>query len=111
MANRYRGEIDVELDGRAWRMALTLGVLAELEDRFRVASLGELVARLASGNLASAELAAVLAAGLRGGGQEVTEQEVARMQSPDGTAGYLKIVTRLLGATFGDIMESGGRGQ
>jgi hypothetical protein len=34
MANRRRGEIDAELSGRTYRLCLTLGALAELEDAY-----------------------------------------------------------------------------
>ena len=34
-ANRRRGEIDAELDGKQYRLCLTLGALAELEAAYR----------------------------------------------------------------------------
>lgn len=34
MVNRYRGEIEAILDGKSYRLCLTLGALAELEHAF-----------------------------------------------------------------------------
>jgi Phage tail tube protein, GTA-gp10 len=34
MANRHRGEIEAALDGKSYRLCLTLGALAELEHAF-----------------------------------------------------------------------------
>ena len=101
MANRYRGEIDAELDGKRYRLVLTLGALAELESRFGVKSLAELVARMSGGSMSATEMAAVLGAGLRAGGTDLDDTEVANMYADGGLPGIVAIVTRLLGATFG----------
>ena len=34
MVNRHRGEIEAILDGKSYRLCLTLGALAELEHAF-----------------------------------------------------------------------------
>jgi hypothetical protein len=43
----------------------------------------------------------VIGAGLRGAGAEISDAEVARLAAPSGAAGYVKIVSELLAATFG----------
>ncbi|MEC9343064.1 MAG: gene transfer agent family protein [Pseudomonadota bacterium] len=101
MANRYRGEIAAELDGRQWTLCLTLGALAELEPVFGAADLADLASRLGSGRLTATQMTAILAAGLRGGGHDVSESEVAAMHCPQGLAGMARIVADLVGATFG----------
>lgn len=42
-ANRRRGEIAAELDGKTMRLCLTLGALAELEAAYAADDLGALV--------------------------------------------------------------------
>jgi hypothetical protein len=43
---------------------------------------------------------------LRGAGNQVTDEAVARMQCEDGAAGFVDIVARLLAATFGGAATS-----
>lgn len=100
-ANRYRGEITATLDDCRWTLCLTLGALAELETAFGAADLGELARKLSSGSLTATQITAILAAGLRGGGHDASNEEVADMRCEAGAAGMAAIVAELLGATFG----------
>ena len=79
-ANRRRGEISAELDGRDWRLCLTLGALAELEACYGAEDLGALVARFAGGKLAAGDLVRLIGAGLRGAGNAVSDEEVRAMR-------------------------------
>ena len=106
MANRHRGEIDAELNGRQWTLCLTLGALAELEGHFKVDDLPKLAERLASGSLSAGDIQAILLAGLRGGGHDIQAEEVAEMRSPTGATGYARIVSDLLVASFGSQSPS-----
>ena len=99
--NPRRGEIVAELDGRSRRLCLTLGALAELEAGFGAEDLSALAARFAGGRLSARDLACLIGAGLRGGGEAVSDEEVAAMHSPDGAAGFARIAADLLVATFG----------
>lgn len=60
LANKARGEVLLDIDGRPHRLCVTLGALAELEAAFDVASLTELGERLAQ--LTASDLITVLAA-------------------------------------------------
>ena len=60
LANKARGEVLLDIDGRAQRLCVTLGALAELEAAFDVASLAELGERLAQ--LTASDLITVVAA-------------------------------------------------
>lgn len=104
--NRRRGEIAATLDGRDYWLCLTLGALAELEDAFGVADLGMLAERFAGGRLSARDIVRVLGAGLRGGGSEISDEEVARLSHADGIAGMAALVAELLAASFGG-MEAG----
>ena len=43
----------------------------------------------------------MIAAGLRGAGENVSDDEVARMSVNDGARGYVRIASELIAATFG----------
>ncbi|MEQ1652051.1 MAG: gene transfer agent family protein [Hyphomicrobium sp.] len=101
MANLHRGEIEARLDGAAHRLVLTLGALAELESAFGDEDMVALAARFERGRLSSRECVKVIAAGLRGAGASISDDDVSRMQADGGVAGFVDIVARLLTATFG----------
>ena len=88
MPNPYRGEIEAEIGGARRKLVLTLGALAELEAAFGADDLVALAERFGTGKLAARDLARIIGAGLRGAGEAVTDDEVARMAVPDGAAGY-----------------------
>lgn len=81
-------------------MRLTLGALAELEDRLKATSLLGLAEKFESGGVATIELIALLAAGIRGGGGAVTEDELAVAEIEGGAVGAMKAGLLLLSRTF-----------
>jgi len=101
MPNRYRGEILAEIGGARRTLVLTLGALAELEAGFGAEDLIALAERFGSGRLSARDLIRIIAAGLRGAGETVSEEEVARMTVEGGAAGYARIAAELIAATFG----------
>ncbi len=101
MANTHRGEIAAVLDGRPRTLVLTLGALAELESAFAVDDLVALAERFARGRLSAADMVRVLGAGLRGAGETITDDEVAALRTEGGAAGFARLVSALLTATFG----------
>jgi hypothetical protein len=100
-ANRRRGEIEAELDGRPHRLCLTLGALAELEAAYAASDLGALVERFSSGRLSATDMMRIIGAGLRGAGTDVDDAAVGAMQAEGGVAGFAAVVTELLIVTFG----------
>lgn len=100
MVNAQRGEISAELDGKDHTLCLTLGALACLEERLGAKNLGELATRFSSGTLSATELVTIIAAGLQGGGNSYSEDEIAQMRVQGGVAGFVDIAARLLSATF-----------
>jgi hypothetical protein len=101
MANKHRGEIEATLDGVTYKLVLTLGALAELEDAFGDGDMLALAARFEKGRLSARDCVRVIAAGLRGAGHAVTDEDVSTMRSDAGATSYVDIVARLLNATFG----------
>ena len=77
MPNRIRGEAGLSAGGRSYRLLLTLGALAEIEDGLGLANLSEVSARMKS--VRAADLAIVAAALLRGGGHELEAADVLRL--------------------------------
>lgn len=100
-ANPHRGEIEAELDGKTYRLCLTLGALAELEQRLGVPDLLALAERFEQGRIAASDAIRLIGAGLRGGGNDIADEEVATMCAEAGATGFVAIVARLLAATFG----------
>ncbi len=101
MPNLYRGEIEAILDGRAHKLCLTLGALAELEAAFGDEDMLALADRFGRGRLSARDAIRVIGAGLRGAGADIADEAVACMQAANGAAGFVDIVARLLTATFG----------
>lgn len=81
-------------------LCLTLGALAELETAFSVDDLQGLAARFSSGRLKAADMIRVIGAGLRGGGNVFSDEDVAGLDFEGGVAGCAAIVGGLLSATF-----------
>lgn len=100
MANRHRGEIEARLDGRTYRLCLTLGALAELEAAFGDDDMVALAGRFEGGRISARDCVRIIGAGLRGAGQCVSDDEVAQMRADGGAAGFVAIVAALLNATF-----------
>jgi hypothetical protein len=105
MANKHRGEIEAELGGVRRTLVLTLGALAELEDAFGAEDLVALTERFGSGRLKARDLTRILGAGLRGAGEAVSDDEVARFAVDGGAQGYVRIAAALIAATFGEANE------
>ena len=102
MANPQRGEILAVFDGEERVLCLTLGALAELEGRMGVGDLVGLGERFSEGRVSARDLTAIIGAGLRGGGNEVSDDDLARMAIEGGLRGAADIAARLLRATFGE---------
>lgn len=101
MPNLHRGEIDALLDGKPFRLCLTLGALAELEQTFGDTDMLALAERFQNGRLSARDALCIIGAGLRGAGHEIADEVVGRLQGEGGAAGFVDIVARLLTATFG----------
>jgi hypothetical protein len=70
MANPWRGDVVLVIDGQRYVARLTLGSLAELEEALGEGSLIALVERFESNAFSSRDVLALLEAALRGGGTE-----------------------------------------
>lgn len=101
MVNAKRGEIAAVLNDSNWVLCLTLGALAGLEAAYDSEDLAALIARFSTGKLKSQDIIRIVTAGLRGGGHDVAEDDVADMRINGGAVGFAQLVTQLLEVTFG----------
>ncbi len=101
MVNARRGGIGAVLNGRDWVLCLTLGALAGLEAFYEAEDLSALIARFSTGSLKAQDMIRIVTAGLRGGGHDVTQEDVADMRIDGGAVGFARLVTQLLEVTFG----------
>jgi hypothetical protein len=76
---------------------LTLGVLAELKQRFAAGGLIELASRFENGKLSAGDLIAVIACGLRGAGATYSDDKVAALKVVGGLHTYVRIAADLFG--------------
>ena len=102
MANLLRGEIEATIGGERVTLCLTLGALAELEAQLQAGDLVGLAERFASGRISARDLMAILSAGLRGGGNAISDDDLARLSIEGGLKGAAEIAAQLLRATFGE---------
>jgi len=103
MANARRGEICAVFEGEERVLCLTLGALAELEARLGAGDLVGLSERFSAGRVTARDLTAIIGAGLRGGGNAISDDGLARMAIEGGLRGAAEIAARLLRATFGEV--------
>ena len=101
MPNLHRGETEAQIGGATRRLVLTLGALAELEAAFGAEDLVALAERFGAGRLRARDLVRVIGAGLRGAGEAISDDDVARLTVEGGAPGYVRIAAALLAATFG----------
>lgn len=99
-ANRRRGEIEAVIDGERRILCITLGALAELETAFGVDNIADLAGRFAGGRIATRDVMAIIAAGLRGGGNVVDDDDIAEIRVEGGIGGAIGLAARLLDSAF-----------
>ncbi len=96
--NGARGEVALSVDGHQRKLCLTLGALAEIETTLGCAELKELDLRMRA--LSAKDLIVVLAALLRGGGEDQIAAEIAGLDVSPGEAA--KAVARAFSLGLGN---------
>ena len=108
MANPWRGEVALQIGGQQRTLKLTLGALAELEQALETGSLVELVERFEGGRFSGADLLLLLSAGLKGGGNALSHDELASSDIEGGPMGAARAAAELLARAFSPAGENGG---
>jgi hypothetical protein len=99
-ANRQRGEVEAVIDGERRILCMTLGALAELETAFGVDNIADLAGRFAGGRIGTKDVMAIIAAGLRGGGNVIDDAELSDCRVEGGIGGAIGLAARLLDSAF-----------
>ena len=68
---------------------------------FGADDLTALAERFGAGRLSARDLTRIIGAGLRGAGETISDEDVSRLSAGGGAAGYVRITSALLAATFG----------
>lgn len=100
MANPWRGEVTLCINGSAQVMRLTLGALAGLEAALSEPSLVALVERFEQGRFSSADVLAVLKAGLVGGGCSLDPASLDHGEIEGGPMGAARAAAELIARAF-----------
>lgn len=100
MANPWRGEVELIVDGEPRVLRLTLGALAELEAQLKAESLMEMIARFETGGFRVRDLIALITAGLNGGGWRISETELVSCRIEGGPLAVAQAAAQLLKITF-----------
>lgn len=100
MANRWRGDVAVVVDGQRHIARLTLGALAELEETLEQGALMALVERFERNSFASRDVVALLGAGLRGGGARISDAALAQAEIGGGPMAAARAAAELLARAF-----------
>lgn len=100
MANPWAGEVALVIDGERRLLKLTLGALAELEQVLEAGSLVDLVSRFEGGRFSSRDVLALVVAGLRGGGAEVSSTDLLRAEIAGGPVAAARAAAELLARAF-----------
>lgn len=100
MANPWRGEVELVIDGQPHVMRLTLGALAELEAGLESGSLVALVQRFESGGFSTRDVLALIVAGLRGGGWNGRASDLTAAEIAGGPLAAARAAAELLARSF-----------
>ncbi|MEP5730946.1 MAG: GTA-gp10 family protein [Sulfitobacter sp.] len=100
MANRWRGDVALVIEGEPCVARLTLGALAELEEGLEEASLVGLVERFEASRFTSRDVISLLGAGLRGGGLDISDEALSAARIEGGPMAAATAAAELLARAF-----------
>jgi hypothetical protein len=100
MANPWAGEVSVVIDGQSHCCKLTLGSMAELESGLGEGSIVDLIRRFEGADFSSADVLAVVVAGLRGGGWQGTATDLMTAEIAGGPVAAAKAAALMLARAF-----------
>jgi len=100
MVNPHRGEVELILNGDPYVLRLTLGALAELEEDLEAKDLFSLIQRFESQSFCTRDLMALLLAGLRGGGADLSARDLAHAEIAGGAIAATRVAAQLLARAF-----------
>lgn len=108
MANPWRGEVRLVLNGEPHELRLTLGALAELEDSLPDPNVIGLIERLEQGAFSTRDVLSLIVAGLRGGGWRGTAKDLLSAEIEGGPVEAARVAGLLLSRAFALPNETDG---
>ena len=96
MANKFRGEVEIDIAGKTYAVAMTLEALALAADALGIETLEEFEARMRA--LRIGDMRPMLAALLKGNGHDVPEADLATLHY----SAYPSFLARVYGARPGN---------
>jgi hypothetical protein len=100
MANPWMGDVALVINGQPHVARLTLGALAELEEALEEESLIALVERFEGNAFSSRDVLALLDAGLRGGGNDLSKADLLSAEIEGGPMAAARAAAELLARAF-----------
>lgn len=100
VANPWTGEVALVIDGKKRVLKLTLGALAELEQVLETKSLVALVERFEGGSFNTKDVISLIAAGLQGGGIDISATDLGRADIEGGPMMAARVAAELLARAF-----------
>ncbi len=100
MANPWTGEVALVINQQRRVLKLTLGALAELEQELETVSLVKLVQRFEGSEFSSRDILAVIGAGLRGSGADISRTDLLQADIDGGPMAAAKAAAELLARAF-----------
>ncbi len=106
MANKHRGEVGFEIDGKAWTLRFTANALCELETAYDL-PIQQVIAKLQgeAGSVRVGDLRQFFLAGLRDQHPEVTIVDAGRMMSDMGLPAAGELIGRAVTLAFPDAED------
>ncbi len=101
MVNPFAGEAALVINGKRRVLKLTLGALVELEAALGADSLVALVERFENGRFRAGDVLKVLLAGLYGGGEPMTAEELLQAEIEGGAIAAAQAAAAVLARAFG----------
>ncbi|UWQ55422.1 gene transfer agent family protein [Leisingera caerulea] len=100
MVNPHAGEAELLVNGTPYALKLTLGALAGLEAALEEGTLVDLVQRFEQGRFSARDVLALLAAGLQGGGYDLSREDLASATITGGPMQAARVAAELLVRSF-----------
>ncbi|WP_323779489.1 gene transfer agent family protein [Leisingera sp.] len=100
MVNPQAGEAELIVNGSPYALKLTLGALAGLEAALEEGTLVDLVQRFEQGRFSARDVLALLAAGLQGGGYQLSREDLASAAISGGPLQAARVAADLLVRSF-----------
>lgn len=102
MTNPFRGELEVKLGNQTYKTRLTVDACIRIETALNM-SLVKLATRLSEGDLMLSEISVILSSAIKGGGNNVTQEQVNKIIYESGLSEGL----RCCGEVLANVLSGG----